>query len=49
MTAGSLMWLNLFIIGMIFPFLVVREKQTHLLFMAKMTSLFVINIFFHSF
>lgn len=27
MIAGSLMWLNLFIIGMIFPFLVVRTHH----------------------
>ena len=29
MIAGSMMWINLFIMGMIFPFLVVGEKHTH--------------------
>lgn len=28
MIAGSLMWLNLFVVGMIFPFLVVSEQHT---------------------
>lgn len=29
MIAGSMMWINLFIIGMIFPFLVVSETNSH--------------------
>lgn len=32
MIAGSLMWLNLFVVGMIFPFLVVREQHSYILY-----------------
>lgn len=49
MTAGSLMWLNLFIIGMIFPFLVVRTWKKIVLISDIFNKITIKNrIFFSS-